>query len=187
VGVPLALAGVLGAHAIANALFGPPEGQAELLASHASGAAVLPVLVGTAVAVVLLGLGLRVAGWWSTPRSARAVAVRFACLPPLAFVLLESCEGFVHRGTVPFGEAVDPTFLAGLALQLPFAFAAYVVARLLLQAGDRVRSLLFGEPSVPVRLTRTVRPLHTDVRSPSSASASSTRGRAPPVGFAVSG
>jgi hypothetical protein len=66
--VPLALAGVSTAHAVANAAFGSPAGRAELFASPASGAGLLPVFAGAAGAAVLLALGLRTAGWWSAPR-----------------------------------------------------------------------------------------------------------------------
>jgi hypothetical protein len=186
--VPIALAGVAAAHGLANAAFGSPEGRGELFASAASGADLLPLCAATALAVMLLGLGFRVAARSSLPQSARALALPFACLPPLAFVLLELLEGLLHRGTVPWGEVLEPTFLAGLALQLPFALASYLVARLLLQAGDRLRALLLRERSAPPpgRAALVVsRP--RDDRSRSCACGSRERDRAPPVGLAVSG
>jgi hypothetical protein len=58
-------------------------------------------------------------------------------LPPLAFVFQEVLERSVHTGTL-FWQAVEaPTFLPGLLLQLPFALAAYLVARLLLRVAER--------------------------------------------------
>jgi hypothetical protein len=100
-------------------------------------------------------------------------------------MLIEALEGLLNRGVVPFGEALQPTFLVGLALQLPFALAAYLLARLLLRAGDGLRSFFLREPvtstvwlPAPVKARERVRPR-------SLASLSCLRGRAPPVGSAV--
>jgi hypothetical protein len=183
-GVPLALAGVAAAHALANALFGSPDARGELFASNASGA-VLPLVAAVAIAAIVLGLAMRVAS--GPKRSVSALAGLFALLPPLAFVLLELLEGLVDRGAVPFGELAEPTFIAGLALQLPFAVAAYALARLLLRAGDELRMLLVPErESLPVPLLALPVP-SGDGRLRSFAHWSRERGRAPPLGLTVPG
>ncbi len=185
VGLPLTLAGVLAAHALANAVFGSPEGRYELFASAASGAQLVPLVAAMSTAVLLVGLALRVGGWWSLPTDAPTLAAPFAFLPPLAFVLIEAFEGLLNRGVIPFGEALQPTFLVGLALQLPFALAAYLLARLLLRAGDGLRLFFLRErPSSTGWLPAAVK-ARERVRPRSLASLSCLRGRAPPVGNAV--
>jgi hypothetical protein len=62
----------------------------------------------------------------------------FALLPPLAFALQELLELSLHTGSIAWQACVEPTFLPGLALQLPFALLAYVAARLLLRAAVRL-------------------------------------------------
>jgi hypothetical protein len=62
----------------------------------------------------------------------------------------------------PWDAATQPTFVVGLLLQLPFAAAAYLLARLLLRAvrslgrlfsaTRRVRVLASAQPRPPVRL-----------------------------------
>jgi hypothetical protein len=186
VGAPLALAGVAVGHALANAVFGSPEGRDELFGSAASGANLLPLVSATAVAVILIGLAVRM---WRSHWEAQAPASSFAFLPPLAFVLLEPLESLLHRGVVPFAEVAKPTFLAGLAFQLPFALAAYLVARLLLRAADQVRLFLVGEWSpTPLVISGPVISRTRDERARVTACGSRERGRAPPVGgLAVSG
>jgi hypothetical protein len=61
----------------------------------------------------------------------------FAVLPPLAFTLQEHLERLISSGT-PFGVVLEPTFMLGVALTLPFGLVAYLVARLLLGAAERV-------------------------------------------------
>jgi hypothetical protein len=61
---------------------------------------------------------------------------------------LERAEGVAHDAAVPWRELVEPTFVAGLLLQLPFAAAGYLIARLLLRGSDAVRRLKFGNSPV---------------------------------------
>jgi hypothetical protein len=100
------------------------------LSHWASGAAVLGALA-------LAGFGARVVG----PRlhQDRAVSLLpFLALAPLTFVLQE-CVERVATGGLPFGAILTPTFLPGLALQIPFALVTYLLARLLLGAADRIQ------------------------------------------------
>lgn len=186
--VPIALVGIEAAHTLANAAFGAPEKTGEIFASAASGAELVPIFAAFAFAIVLLGLGSRVAGRWWLPTSARALALPFACLPPLAFVLLELFEALFHRGHVPVGLTVEPAFLAGLVLQLPFALTGYLVARLLLRLSDGVRRLILRRRAVP--------PLKSPPALASSPPEDPPRrvrrgsahfGRAPPLAAGVSG
>jgi len=186
--LPIALVGIEAAHGFANAAVGSPEEAGEIFASAATGAELVPVLSALALALVLLGLGGRVAGRWWLPRHARSLALPFACLPPVAFVLLELVEALSHRGGVPADLLFEPAFLAGLVLQIPFALTGYLIARLLLRLSDGVRSLMVRR--------RAARRLEQPCALPSLPSDDPPRrarrgrahlGRAPPVGLRVSG
>jgi hypothetical protein len=137
--VPIAVAGLEAAHATANALFGAPAGDGEVFASSASRAAWLPLLLALTGALVLAGV---VARALEASAPARRAAPVFAAVPPVGFVLLELVEGLLHSGVVPFGSLAEPTFLAGLALQLPFALAGYLAVRALLRSGESVSGFL---------------------------------------------
>ncbi|MGH9920744.1 MAG: hypothetical protein ACRD6W_17970 [Nitrososphaerales archaeon] len=69
---------------------------------------------------------------------------RFAVLPPLTFALQEHLERLISSGTV-LGVVLEPTFMLGVALTLPFTLVAYLVARLLLGVAERVgQAIGFG-------------------------------------------
>jgi hypothetical protein len=158
--LPLALIGVEAAHALANRLCGSPQGEAEVFASAASGAELGPPLLALALAALLLALAARTVGRWWLPRSARSLAVPFACVPPVAFVLLELLEAVLADGSMPWDPGARRTFAAGLALQLPVAFAGYLLARMLLRLSDGVRGLIARRPfplSLPVLLLPSAR------------------------------
>jgi hypothetical protein len=83
-----------------------------------------------------------------------------ALLPLAVFALQEYVEYALGHGQIPWTVAVQWPFLAGLALQLPFAAAAYLLARALLPPARalrfRVRARLRAVPlwmqlAVPVR------------------------------------
>jgi hypothetical protein len=77
----------------------------------------------------------------------------FAALPPLAFALQELAERWLASGSFPWWAFLQPTFGAGLLLQLPFALLAYVAARLLLRTAQTVAATLRGTAARP-RLAR---------------------------------
>lgn len=72
-------------------------------------------------------------------------------LSPIAFALQECIERLFVGGW-PFAAALAPTFMPGLAFQLPFALVAFLLARWLLRAADRLRLLLFGQSHMPALL-----------------------------------
>jgi hypothetical protein len=154
--LPLAVASWLGAHSLAYWLVSP--GGAGHMGVHAvSGHGHL----GYAPALVLLGLALLVAGVMVCVgeglrgRRPSPPPVRlFVLLPPVGFGLQEHLERFVATGGIPHDLVVEPAFLVGLALQLPFAVAALLLAHLLGALGRGIgrvlaRSLAFRRP-VPV-------------------------------------
>jgi hypothetical protein len=123
--VPLTAAGTLAAHTAAYALLNAPSEGVHGYLGH------LPQLL-TLLALPVL-LALAVAGRARSPR-----AWPFAAAALAAFVAQEHVERLAHTGEVPF--LLDrPVFLVGLAVQLPFALAAWLVARLLIRVAAALR------------------------------------------------
>jgi hypothetical protein len=163
--LPIAIVGCESAHAIANILFGAPDrGRDELLA----------------IIAIAAGLAGRVTGVWSAG-SATAARLPFALLAPALFVLQEHVETVLHTGALPLGTAIEPTFLPGLLLQIPFALAAYAVARALVRLADGVRALVAARRRTPHR-TGAPAPRRPVFRVPPRCAAHSWAhsGRAPP-------
>ncbi len=134
---PITVAGLLAAHALSYRLTTTsPHDEHALL--EATGHAYLHMTqtVGLAVGVALMLAGL--AARLRTGRVASRAASWVALAPPLAFALQEHVERVVHDGVVPTDLLLQPVFVVGLLLQIPFACAALVLARMLLSFADRV-------------------------------------------------
>ena len=113
---PLAAVGVLAAHAVAYAVTGSDPGPEHDYLGH------VPQVVGLFATLALLGLALQERSL--RPRSARW----FAPIAPLGFVCQEHLERLAHTGELPW-LLTTPTFLVGLALQLPVAVACVLLVR----------------------------------------------------------
>ena len=138
--LPLALVGSQAAHALAYALVYPEAGtrRLTLFATGHSYLNWLPVFFAGAAAAAAVSLAVAAVDA-ARGRPARHVpAWAFALVPPAGFVLQELLELSLHTGTFGWRAILAPTFLPGLLLQLPFALAAYVAARLLLRAAEHV-------------------------------------------------
>lgn len=148
VALPAMLAGTEAAHGLAYRLVFPQASlRFHVLASTGHGyLAWLPLVLALAGAAGAIGIGaaaldtVRGRGVHELPPAA------FALLPPLAFTLQELLELSLRTGTFGWHAFTAPTFLPGLALQLPFALAAYVAARLLLRAAVRLGRALISSP-----------------------------------------
>jgi hypothetical protein len=147
--IPLMLAGSQAAHVFAYRWV-YPEAHVRVLTLAATGhgyLAQLPIALGVGAAITLVSLFV-VALDAARGRQMRAVpAWAFGALPPLAFVVQEVLELSLHTGTLAWHAVFAPTFLPGLALQLPFAVAAYVAARLLLGAAERLGRIFATAPT----------------------------------------
>jgi hypothetical protein len=138
--LPLAIVGSQAGHALAYRLVTPDgAARAHQLASTGHGyLAYAPLALAVFSVVVLLALGVELRHVVSGGRVARPSAFTFAVLAPAIFVFQEHFERLLHDGVLPWSAVLEPTFAAGLLLQVPFAAAAYLLARLLLRV---VRSL----------------------------------------------
>ena len=79
----------------------------------------------------------------------------FMLLPPVAYIVTEIFERGLGTESFPFAPASEPRLLLGLALQVPFALAAYLTARLLRRVAHRIAGVM----GTPVQARRPGRPL----------------------------
>lgn len=143
-----------------------------------------PLGAGLCIALLAFAfLGAVRRGVSGTRTARRLRLLPFAVLPPLVFVLQEHLERLFHDGQFPWAAALEPTFSMGLALQLPFALLAYIVARALLAAGARLGRTLRGQrPAAEVEESSHVVPEPRAAPRPRlSPLATSIASRAPPL------
>jgi hypothetical protein len=89
-----------------------------------------PVLIAALATVLAAGLVLCVAeGIRGRAGGSGPPALLFALLPPLGFVVHQHVEDLVRSGSLSGALLIEPTFLSGLALQLPFAVVALLACR----------------------------------------------------------
>jgi hypothetical protein len=176
--LPLALAGCLTAHGLAYRIVEPDAHErAHLLASSGHGyLADLRLLAAVGVALVLAGFVRQAA------LAARGIEVggppwAVALVPPLAFLVQEHLERMLHDGAFPLDALAQPSFLVGLALQVPFALLALAVAALLTRTAVALGRLLAHPPRVCAFVTAGSVP-HAPPAAPPLLAA---RGRAPPL------
>jgi CDP-diglyceride synthetase len=154
------LGGLLAAHFLGYRLaIADPHARADALAGSGHGyfgyvPFALAISLGVLVAALLLQ-GL--AGFKGHRRAATSPFI--VVLPPLAFVIQEYAERLIHEGHVPWTTMVEPAFLIGLALQIPFALAALLVAWALDTAAQAIGRALAARPRLifPVFVPNPVR------------------------------
>jgi hypothetical protein len=161
---PISGAGVLAAHAAAYWLTRADAGPDHGYLAHA------PQVVGLLASLGLLGLAVQERSLH--PRSARW----FAPVAPVGFACQEHLERALHTGELPW-LLTSPTFLLGLALQLPVAAACVLIVRRVTGTLDvRVRR---GLPPAVDAAWLPVVPLR--MRSPATGDLPRRSGRAPPA------
>jgi hypothetical protein len=161
-------AGLIAGHQLAYRLaYSDAHARADAFAH--SGHAYLgyvPLALSVSLGVLVAGLALQAtAGFRGEPRRA-VTSPMIVLLPPIAFVAQEFSERFAHNGHMPWTVVVQPAFLLGLALQLPFALAALLIAWALDSAARAVGRALGNQPlpsfdifvPEPVRVVAAPRP-----------------------------
>lgn len=141
----LAAAGGLAAHGLAYRIAEPDaERRHRLLESTGHGYFDVTLLGSLCVALTILAFaGCVLAG---VRRDTRPPFWLFALAPPIGFCLQEHSERMLHQGSFSPGTVLEPTFLAGLLLQLPFAVIALLLARALLVAAGALARRLGAPP-----------------------------------------
>jgi hypothetical protein len=144
VALPLVTVGWLIAHSLAYVVVAPDtHHRAQLLAETGHGyLGAAPIVVACALTVLFCGFGLtlldRVRGAAGRPCALWPLAMA----APLGFAVQEHLERLIELHAFPAGAALEPTFLVGIALQLPFAAAALLIARGILELGDALGGAL---------------------------------------------
>jgi hypothetical protein len=141
--LPLMVVGTQVAHVVAYELVYPNAHVrlSELISSGhgymVGSRGYLPMLLGVAGALDLVAVGWVFAGSVRRTLQRPVPAWAFALLPLLCYALQEFIERWLAGSPMPWWIVTQPTFRAGLALQLPFALLAFLLARLLLRAAGR--------------------------------------------------
>jgi hypothetical protein len=157
IALPLAVASWLGAHCLAYWLVAP-AGEHEMGVHAESGHAYLgytPAILIWGLALVVAGLllcvGYGLRGHRPSPPPLRGCAL----VPPVGFTVQEHLERLIGTGGVPPDIVLEPTFLVGLALQLPLTLAALLLAHALNGAGFTLGAMLAPKlaPEWPHRVT----------------------------------
>jgi hypothetical protein len=153
--VPLMVTGLLAGHGLGYRLAIPDaHARADALAHSGHGyLGYTPLALTVCSGLLLVALAFRaVAGFRGTP-SRPTASPALVLLPPLAFAVQEYLERLIHSGQVSWTVALQPSFLLGLALQLPFALAALLIAWALESVANAVGQALAATPPRPqVRL-----------------------------------
>jgi hypothetical protein len=179
---PLMLGGLLAGHALGYRLaISDPHARADALAHSGHGYfSYVPFALSVCLGVLLAGLALQaISGFRGEPRRP-ATSPLIVLLPPVAFVVQEILERFVHGGHVPWTTAVQPSFLIGLALQLPFALAALLLAWALDSAARAIGTALASAPR-PAFQIFVPAPVHSSTAPRPAGLARGYGERAPPL------
>jgi MFS family permease len=133
----LVAVGWLTAHALAYRLVAPHGAQREELLEETGHGylAAAPALVACAITLLVAGLALAIYAGARGEARAHVAVWPVALVAPLGFGVQEHLERLIELDAFPFGAALEPTFLVGMALQMPFALGAFVLARVLLGFG----------------------------------------------------
>jgi hypothetical protein len=135
--LPLAAIGWIAGHSLAYMVVAPHGAHREQLLSETGhgylGAA--PLLVACAITVLLAGLALAIGDGVCGRARTRVAVWPIALVPPLGFAVQEHLERVIELNALPLGVALEPTFLVGMALQLPLAAVALLVAQAVLAFG----------------------------------------------------
>jgi hypothetical protein len=156
--LPLTAGGCLAAHALAYRLVAPHAHERDnLLALTGHGyLGYAPLVLGVLVAVLAVALAIVVVAAARGTSCRRLPTSSFLMLPLVGFVVQEHAERFVHDGSLSAATVLEPVLLVGILLQVPFALAAFLVARALLAVAEVVGRALAG--------ARVLRPLVPAVR-----------------------
>jgi hypothetical protein len=158
--LPAACLGVLVGHAIAYAVTGTAPGAVHDYLAH-----------GPQIVLVLGVLALAAAVYPS--RGPGIGAGPIASVALLGFVAQEHLERAVHSGHVPW-LLTEPSFLVGLALQVPVALACIALVRLVAGPASAARGRPPAIPQIELEIEPIVACGVSTTRAPVP------RGRAPP-------
>ena len=106
----------------------------------------LPLLLGVLGGAELVGIGWTVAASVRRRQNTPVAPWAFALLPLVGFTLQEFLERWLAGSSFPWWFVLQPTYRAGLLLQLPFAVVLYLIARLLLRVAEGIGRAIAASP-----------------------------------------
>ena len=133
--LPLAAVGWLTAHWLACFLAAPDahaRAQHHSDAGHGYLVVAGPLVLACAATLLLAGTLLAFGDGLRGRARSRLPNWPVALVPPLGFATQEHVELWIASNAFPVDAALEPAFLAGIALQLPIALAALLIARAVL-------------------------------------------------------
>jgi hypothetical protein len=154
ISLPLAVASWFGAHCLAYWLVSPSGAHMGLHADE--GHAYLgytPALAVWGLTLLVAGLLLCVGDGLRGNRPSRPPPGLFVVLPPVGFAFQEHLERLLAGDGIPYDLVLEPTFMVGLALQLPFAITALLLAHALNAIGFALGRVLAHELNCPRAFT----------------------------------
>jgi hypothetical protein len=182
--LPLAAIGWIAGHWLAYVLVAPHDAHREqLLAETGHGyLGVMPLLLACAITALLAGLALAIADGVHGRARGRVAVWPVALVPPLGFAVQEHLERLIELNAIAPDVALEPTFLVGMALQLPLAAAALLAAHAVHAFGHAVgRRVAVGPaPRPPARSLRSLLPAPEPELTRASILAGGHCQRAPP-------
>jgi hypothetical protein len=185
IALPLAAVSALAGHAAGYRVAVPDAHERAHLLEHTGHGylAYAPTATGLCLALALLGFIAVVAGAVRRgPASSGAPAWLVALLPPLGFVLQEHVERYSRHGEIEWATGLEPAFVAGLTMQLPFALLVAFVAHALARLAERVAALIVGSEPPALRFVAASLILPAGIDIPRAATlARGYAGRAPPL------
>ena len=182
--LPLAIIGTLAGHSLGyRAAVPDPHARAHVLASSGHGYLdYLPLIVGLSSAAILLAFCAAVLAAFRGRNRNPAAQIRLvAAVPPLAFVVQEFLERYLHDGGLHWELVLSAPFLFGLLVQLPFALLVAAIALALTEAAERLGAALAARrrrPATALRFESFFR--QVDLPRPSALARGYT-GRGPPL------
>ncbi len=160
--LPVMAVGSVGAHSlsyvVAAARATESAGEASERAGGGGPSYLVPFLGIVAAAAIVAGCARLLRG-----RGGRRSSVSpwlFFVLPPLAFASQELVERLLSAEAFFFQAALEPRFLLGLLLQLPFGVLALLVARALLRVVEWIVCALAPRPTWRLAASVPWRPRH---------------------------
>ncbi len=179
--LPLVVAGSLLGHAGGYALAEPDRARRAAALGEAGHGYVAEVWLAL-IAILSVALGVELALGVARGPVRRTVAPwPFALLAPSGFLVQEHVERLAH-GADATHALTERSVLIGLALQAPFALAAWALARIALSGSAAMGAAVQRSTFAPLPVCGL---LHVAVEAPripsAGAVAGNTRGRAPPA------
>ncbi|GIU94409.1 MAG: hypothetical protein KatS3mg012_0866 [Gaiellaceae bacterium] len=143
--VPIAALGVLAAHGIAYRIAEPSTGERAALLAQ-SGHGYLAAIWLALLVVLAVGLAIElVLAFVHGPCTTHVPCWPFVLLAPGGYLLQEHSERLL-AGAGAGSTLAERAVLVGLALQLPFALATWLLARLVLGASSALAAARIGTP-----------------------------------------